>query len=160
MVIHMILDDIIEKRKIQLEREKSAVPFAEIKKKALNIDTPCCDFYKALNGEKLSVISEVKKASPSKSVIKEDFKPVEIAIAYENAGADAISCLTEEFYFQGSSKYLQEIRKAVDLPILRKDFIFDEYQIFEARAIGADAILLIAAVLDTDTMKHFKDIAE
>ena len=80
MVIHMILDDIIEKRKIQLEREKSAVPFAEIKKKALNIDTPCCDFYKALNGEKLSVISEVKKASPSKSVIKEDFKPVEIAI--------------------------------------------------------------------------------
>ena len=160
MVIHMILDDIIEKRKIQLEREKSAVPFAEIKKKALNMDTPCCDFYKALNGEKLSVISEVKKASPSKSVIKEDFKPVEIAIAYENAGADAISCLTEEFYFQGSSKYLQEIRKAVDLPILRKDFIFDEYQIFEARAIGADAILLIAAVLDNDTMKHFKDIAE
>lgn len=78
MVIHMILDDIIEKRKIQLEREKSAVPFAEIKKKALNIDTPCRDFYKALNGEKLSVISEVKKASPSKSVIKEDFKPVEI----------------------------------------------------------------------------------
>lgn len=160
MVIHMILDDIIEKRKIQLEREKSAVPFAEIKKKALNIDTPCRDFYKALNGEKLSVISEVKKASPSKSVIKEDFKPVEIAIAYENAGADAISCLTEEFYFQGSSKYLQEIRKAVDLPILRKDFIFDEYQIFEARAIGADAILLIAAVLDTDTMKYFKDITE
>ena len=160
MVIHMILNDIIEKRKIQLEREKSAVAFEEIKKKAISIDTPCHDFYKALTGEKLSVISEVKKASPSKSVIKKDFKPVETAIAYENAGADAISCLTEEFYFQGSSKYLQEIRKSVNLPILRKDFIFDEYQIFEARAIGADAILLIAAVLDTDTMKHFKDIAE
>lgn len=156
----MILDNIIEKRKIQLEKEKSAVSFYEIKQKAININTPCRDFYKALSSEKLSVISEVKKASPSKAVIKEDFNPVEIAIAYGNAGADAISCLTEEFYFQGSSKYLQEIRKTVNLPILRKDFIFDEYQIYESRAIGADAILLIAAVLDTDTMKHFKDIAE
>lgn len=156
----MILDDIIEKRKIQLEKEKSVVSFKEIKKIALYTETTCHDFYKALSDEKLSVISEVKKASPSKSVIKEDFKPVETALAYEQAGADAISCLTEEYYFQGSSKYLLEIRKAVNLPILRKDFIFDEYQIFEARAIGADAILLIAAVLDTDTMKHFKDIAE
>lgn len=156
----MILDDIIKKRKIQLEKEKSAVTFTEIKQKAINTDTPCRDFYKALSSENLSVISEVKKASPSKSVIKEDFKPVETAIAYENAGADAISCLTEEFYFQGSCKYLQEISKAVNLPILRKDFIFDEYQIYEARVIGADAILLIAALLDIDTMKYFQSIAE
>lgn len=160
MVIHMILDDIIEKRKIQLEREKAAVPFEEIKRKSINIGTPCRDFYKALTGERLSVISEVKKASPSKSIIKEDFNPVEIAVKYEHSGADAISCLTEEFYFKGSSKYLQKIRKEVNLPILRKDFIFDEYQIFEARVIGADAILLIAALLDINTMKRFKDIAE
>lgn len=156
----MILDDIIEKRKIQLEREKSAVSFQEIKRQALDMKTPCRDFYNALKGNSLSVIAEVKKASPSKSVIKEDFRPVETAKAYELAGANAISCLTEEHYFQGSSQYLRDIRKAVDIPILRKDFIFDEYQIYEARAIGADAVLLIAAVLDSDTMKHFKEIAE
>lgn len=156
----MILDDIIEKRKIQLEREKSAVSFQEIKRQALDMKTPCRDFYNALKGNSLSVIAEVKKASPSKSVIKEDFRPVETAKTYELAGANAISCLTEEHYFQGSSQYLRDIRKAVDIPILRKDFIFDEYQIYEARAIGADAVLLIAAVLDSDTMKHFKEIAE
>lgn len=156
----MILDDIIEKRKIQLEREKFSVSFQEIKRQALDMKTPCRDFYNALKGNSLSVIAEVKKASPSKSVIKEDFRPVETAKAYELAGANAISCLTEEHYFQGSSQYLRDIRKAVDIPILRKDFIFDEYQIYEARAIGADAVLLIAAVLDSDTMKHFKEIAE
>ncbi|MGN1482053.1 indole-3-glycerol phosphate synthase TrpC, partial [Porcipelethomonas sp.] len=156
----MILDDIIAKRKIQLDREKNTVSPEEIKKTALDMDTPCRDFYAALKGGRLSVISEVKKASPSKSVIKEDFRPVEIAENYEKAGADAISCLTEEFYFKGCSRYLKDIREAVNIPILRKDFIFDEYQIYEARAIGADAILLIAAVLDTETMKQFKDIAE
>jgi len=156
----MILDEIIEKRKIQLEREKATVSPEEMKKKALAIKTPCRDFYAALRKDGLSVISEVKKASPSKSVICEDFHPVDIAVNYEKAGADAISCLTEEFYFKGSSEYLKAIRKAVDLPILRKDFIFDEYQIYEARSIGADAVLLIAAVLDTDTMNHFRELAE
>lgn len=156
----MILDEIIEKRKIQLEREKSAVSPEEMRKKALSVKTPCRDFYAALKKEKLSVISEVKKASPSKSVICEDFHPVDTAVSYEKAGADAISCLTEEHYFRGSSRYLEEIRKAVKLPILRKDFIFDEYQIYEARAIGADAILLIAAILDTETMNRFRELAE
>ncbi len=97
---------------------------------------------------------------PSKSVIREDFNPAEIAVSYENAGADAVSCLTEEYYFKGSSSYLREIRKKINLPILRKDFIFDEYQIYEARTLGADAVLLIAAALDTDTMKNFSAIAE
>lgn len=156
----MILEDIIEKRKIQLEREKQNIPFYKVKKAAEKIDTPCKDFYKALKKNKLSVISEVKKASPSKSVIREDFNPAEIAVSYENAGADAVSCLTEEYYFKGSSSYLREIRKKINLPILRKDFIFDEYQIYEARTLGADAVLLIAAALDTDTMKNFSAIAE
>lgn len=156
----MILDDIIEKRKIQLEKEKAAVSPEKMKKIALEMTTPCRDFYAALKKSGLSVISEVKKASPSKSVICEDFHPVETAEAYEKAGADAISCLTEEFYFKGSSDYLKAIRKAVDIPILRKDFIFDEYQIYEARSIGADAVLLIAAVLDTETMNNFRELAE
>ncbi|MCM1225859.1 MAG: indole-3-glycerol phosphate synthase TrpC [Clostridium sp.] len=156
----MILDDIIEKRKIQLEKEKTAVSPEKMKKNALETTTPCRDFYAALKKSSLSVISEVKKASPSKSVICEDFHPVETAEAYEKAGADAISCLTEEFYFKGSSDYLKAIRKAVDIPILRKDFIFDEYQIYEARSIGADAVLLIAAVLDTETMNNFRELAE
>lgn len=156
----MILDDIIVKRKIQLEKEKAAVSPEKMKKNALEMMTPCRDFYAALKKSSLSVISEVKKASPSKSVICEDFHPVETAAAYEKASADAISCLTEEFYFKGSSDYLKAIRKTVDIPILRKDFIFDEYQIYEARSIGADAVLLIAAVLDTETMNNFRELAE
>lgn len=156
----MILDEIIEKRKLQLEREKAAISPEEMKEKALSMQTPCRDFYAALRKGSLSVISEVKKASPSKSVICEDFHPVETAVSYEKAGADAISCLTEEFYFRGSGEYLKAIRNAVDLPILRKDFIFDEYQIYEARAIGADAVLLIAAVLDTNAMNSFRELAE
>ena len=105
----MILDDIIEKRKIQLEREKSSAPLKQIKKRALEIKTPVKDFYSALKGNKLSVIAEVKKASPSKSVIKENFNPVDIAVSYQKSGADAISCLTEEFFFQGKSDYLKNI---------------------------------------------------
>lgn len=156
----MILDDILEKRKIQLEKEKAAIPPEDMKKAALAVKTPCMDFYKSLKEGSLSVISEVKKASPSKSVICEDFHPVETAVQYEKAGANAISCLTEEFYFKGSSDYLREIRKAINLPILRKDFIFDEYQIYEARVIGADAVLLIAAMLDCETMNRFRELAE
>lgn len=112
----MILDDIIEKRKIQLEREKSSAPLKQIKKRALEIKTPVKDFYSALKGNKLSVIAEVKKASPSKSVIKENFNPVDIAVSYQKSGADAISCLTEEFFFQGKSDYLKNIRTAVVYP--------------------------------------------
>lgn len=156
----MILDEIVAKRKIQLEFEKNNISFDEIKKTAFSYNAVPHRFYNALKKENLSVIAEVKKASPSKSVIKADFNPVEIAEAYEKAGADAISCLTEEHYFMGSSRYLENIRKEINLPILRKDFIFDEYQIYEARCIGADAILLISAILDTDTMIKFKNIAD
>ncbi len=156
----MILDDIIKKRQEQLEREKAKIPPQEMEQLAMAEKRPVLDFYGVLKMEGLSVIAEVKKASPSKGVIREDFHPAAFAKAYEKGGAAAISCLTEEFYFKGSSDYLKEVRKATSLPILRKDFIFDPYQIYEARAIGADAVLLIAALLDTGTLTSFLSIAK
>ncbi len=113
----------------------------------------------ALSKDRLACICEVKKASPSKGLICKDFHPVSIAKAYEAAGANAISCLTEEHFFQGSSDYLSEIRQNINLPILRKDFIFDEYQIYEAAAIGADAVLLIAAVLEPKKLSELYSLA-
>ncbi len=155
----MILDEIIEKRKIQLDKEKAKVPFDEMKSLAMNTSFKTLDFKNALSGNDLRVICEVKKASPSKGLIRSDFHPIEIAKEYESAGANAISCLTEEHYFKGSSAYLKSIAECVSIPILRKDFIIDEYQIYEARTIGASAILLIAAVLDEDTLGRFYKLA-
>ena len=146
----MILDDIVKQRRIQLRHEMHRCSLADMKKRAeqkLSDRTPL-SLAKALKKDTLSCICEVKKASPSKGLIREDFHPADIAAEYAAAGADAISCLTEEHYFQGSSEYLEQVRRVVDIPVLRKDFIFDEYQIYEAAAIGADAVLLIAAVLD------------
>lgn len=155
----MILDEIIEKRKIQLAAEKSRISLEEQKKLADIAPAPK-GFGRALRANGLSVISEVKKASPSKGLIQPDFDPVKIAAAYEKASAAAISCLTEEHYFQGSSEYLREIVENVKIPVLRKDFIFDEYQIYEARALGADAVLLIAAVLDDNRLKTLFNLAK
>lgn len=156
----MILNEIVEKRKIQLEREKAAADFETVKKAAERLDRQCISFKSALaNPDRLSVISEVKKASPSKGLIQPDFDPVKIAKEYETCGADAVSCLTEEHYFQGSSEYFKAIRQAINLPMIRKDFIIDEYQIYEARLMDADAILLIAAVLDDEKLKRFGDTA-
>ena len=156
----MILDEIVEKRKIQLEREKAAADFETVKKAAERLDRRCIRFKSALaKPNKLSIISEVKKASPSKGLIQPNFDPVKIAKEYETCGADAVSCLTEEHYFQGSSEYFKAIRQAIGLPMIRKDFIIDEYQIYEARLMGADAILLIAAVLDDEKLKRFGDTA-
>lgn len=111
----------------------------------------CRNFYKAVtkkNPRGLNVIAEVKKASPSAGLIRADFDPVQVAITYEQCGADAISVLTDEKYFQGKLEYLSTVREAVQLPALRKDFIIDPYQIYEARAAGADAVLLIAEALN------------
>lgn len=158
----MILDDIKLRRTEQLEREKARISFADMKKAAERISAPCKDFKAALSvaADEIAVIAEVKKASPSKGIIRPNFKPAETARQYERAGAKAISCLTEEYYFKGSGEYLKEIRKCVSLPILRKDFIFDPYQIYEARVLGADAILLIAAMLDTETIREYKKAAD
>jgi len=156
----MILDDIVLKRVKQLERAKAIIPEIEIIRLAKSIETPTRNFKSALQKDKISFICEVKKASPSKGIICENFNPVEIAKKYENAGADAISVLTEEFYFSGRSEYLTEIRKEASIPIIRKDFIIDSYQIYEARAIGADAILLIAGLLSVDRIIEFKKISQ
>lgn len=157
----MILDEIIAKRRIQLEKEIAAHSFYEVKAAAEKCGRNPISFKDALKGGgRLSVISEVKKASPSKGLIQPDFDPVKIAVTYEKSGADAISCLTEEFYFQGSSEYFKAIRAEVSLPMIRKDFIFDPYQIYEAKIMGADAVLLIAAVLDDAKLKEYKLIAD
>lgn len=157
----MILDDILTFRAEQLEREKAACSLGEMQARAEQAlaERKPLSLEHALRQKRLSCICEVKKASPSKGLICPDFHPVEIAKQYEKAGANAISCLTEEYYFQGASSYLTEIRKAVQLPILRKDFIFDVYQIYEAAAIGADAVLLIAAVLEPEKMAELFQLA-
>ena len=117
-------------------------------------------FETALRKEGLSFICEVKKASPSKGLIDPEFRYLEIAQAYEAAGADAISCLTEPKWFLGSDEIFRQIRAAVDTPMIRKDFTVDEYQIYQAKAMGADAVLLICALLDENTLKSFFGICE
>ncbi len=116
-------------------------------------------FEKALRAEGLSFICEIKKASPSQGIIAQDFPYIEIAKDYEAAGAAAISVLTEPYWFQGQDQFLTEIRQAVSVPLLRKDFIVDSYQIYESKIIGASAILLICALLNTDTLKDYLNIA-
>jgi indole-3-glycerol phosphate synthase len=146
----MILDRILNYKRSEVQSRMAATPLAELQARANNAP-PVRDFAAGLvrnNAGIPAVIAEVKKASPSKGVIRQDFDPVAIARAYEAGGAAAISCLTDEEFFQGSLAYLTAVKQAVSLPVLRKDFIIDEYQIVEARAAGADAILLIVAALD------------
>jgi indole-3-glycerol phosphate synthase len=143
----MILDDILAARRADVARAKHAIPLAALH--ALpRYGEPRRDFAAALRARRPAVIAEVKKASPSKGVIRADFDPVAIAGAYAAAGAAAISVLTEERFFQGHGDHLAAVRAAVDVPLLRKDFVFDAYQLAEARAWGADAVLLIVAMLD------------
>lgn len=156
----MILDDIIANKKKELAETKRHAPFLDIKSKALDAE-PTRGFGKALSSSgDIHLIAEVKKASPSKGVIREDFDPVKIAQIYEKSGASCLSVLTEKKFFQGELEYLGRIRKAVKLPLLRKDFIIDEYQVHEARAAGADAILLIAACLEREQMTDYLGIAK
>ena len=117
-------------------------------------------FYDALKRPNLSFICEIKKASPSKGIIAENFPYVDIAREYEAAGADCVSCLTEPKYFLGSDKIFREVREKISLPMLRKDFTVDEYQIYQAKAMGADAILLICAILDAATLERFLAICD
>jgi len=143
----MILDDIVNARRDDVARAKRATPLAVLERQPRYAE-PRRGFAAALRARRPAVIAEVKKASPSKGVIRADFDPLAIARAYAGAGAAAISVLTEERFFQGRPEYLEAIRGAVDLPLLRKDFVFDPYQLAEARAWGADAVLLIVAMLD------------
>jgi indole-3-glycerol phosphate synthase len=153
----MILDKIVEKTKERYSDKLDKIE--DIKKLAAKraILNPNF-FYDAIGKKGISFICELKKASPSKGIIKEDFNYLDIAKEY-NKCADIISCLTEPFFFLGSDEYLTNVKMNVNIPVLRKDFILYEYQIYEAKAIGADAILLIVAILDKDTLKKYIDIA-
>ncbi len=149
----MILDRIVADKKVELEATMAKLPLRELKAMARDI-WPTHDFAAGLiDPNKVSIIAEVKKASPSKGMIRPDFDPVAIARVYEQNGARAISVLTEKRYFMGELDYLKAIRGSVDLPLLRKDFIFDEYQVYEARLSGADAFLLIASILDKERLQ-------
>lgn len=157
----MILDKISLSTRIRVEQAKSLVLPAELKKKALSIktDAPFC-FEKALTGSELSFICEVKKASPSKGVIAVTFPYLQIAQEYEAAGANAISVLTEPEFFLGSDAYLSEIKQAAHIPVLRKDFTVDDYQIYEAKTLGADAVLLICALLNTKLLAEYITVCD
>lgn len=157
----MILDEILAYKKTELEARKADIPLKILTTCIWTLPLPM-SFKDALlpaPDGKARVIAEVKKASPSKGVIREDFDYLEIAGIYERNGASAISVLTDRNFFQGSIDYLSEIRQHVSIPLLRKDFVFDEYQIFEARGYGADAVLLIAAVLDDKQLHDFVELA-
>ncbi|WP_310601607.1 indole-3-glycerol phosphate synthase TrpC [Anaerosporobacter sp.] len=155
-----ILEEIAEKTKLRVATQKEEISLEEMKQKALEcMKNKTASFEEAIAKEGLSFICEAKKASPSKGVIAEDFPYVEIAKDYEAAGASAISVLTEPHYFKGDNAYLQEITKNVSIPVLRKDFTVDEYQIYEAKAIGASAILLICAILDDEQLHTYIEIA-
>ncbi|MDR0517669.1 MAG: indole-3-glycerol phosphate synthase TrpC [Fibromonadaceae bacterium] len=156
----MILSKITEQTRKRVESLKKTRPLAEIKTLAESLPkNNSFEFEKAISGTELSFICEVKKASPSKGIISPDFPYLSIAKEYEEAGAAAISVLTEPDFFLGSDLYLTEISKAMSLPLLRKDFIIDPYQIYEAKTIGASAVLLICALLDTKTLAEYIEIA-
>ncbi len=142
-----ILNEIVADTKILVEQRKAEISIGSLESSAL-YNKARLNFEAALAGDHLSVIAEVKKASPSKGVIRADFEPTRIAAQYTAGGAHAISVLTEPKYFQGQLKFLSDVRETTPLPLLRKDFIIDPYQLIEARSFGADAVLLIAAVLD------------
>ena len=156
-----ILEEIAEKTRARLVEEKKKVSLAEMKKRAEQMEVNTgFPFEEALKRNGVSMICEVKKASPSKGLIAENFPYVEIAKRYEKAGASAISVLTEPFYFKGSSEFLQEIHGEVQIPLLRKDFTVDEYMIYEAKVIGASAVLLICSILDDDRLKAYFSLAD
>ena len=155
-----ILNDIVENTKAKLETKKAELPLADIISKLNELNLPKGAFKESLLNKDQAIIAEIKKASPSAGIISEDFDPIKKAKEYEDFGASALSILTEEDFFQGSSEYLKEVKAITSLPILRKDFMVDEYQIYEAKLIGADCILLIASILNDNEIQSFVDLAE
>jgi indole-3-glycerol phosphate synthase len=157
----MILDQIVENSRRELDARKKEIPLEKIKQMALAKPHPL-DLVEALRGDRIRIIAEIKKASPSRGVIREDFNPIDIALTYARNQVAAISVLTENKFFQGSLDYLSDIDRALGKtrpPLLRKDFIFDPYQVYESRAYGADAILLIVAILTFEQLKKLLDLS-
>lgn len=150
-----ILDKITEKTKTRTEK----LNINDLKEKVQNLPRKDFIFKNALSGDKIKIISEIKKASPSKGLICPDFDPIKIAKEYNEAKTDCISILTEPYFFLGNNAYIKDVKKVTDIPILRKDFIIDEKQIYESKIIGADCILLICAILDEKKLKEFLNLA-
>lgn len=157
----MILETLAQSSRERVAREQQEHSLEEIRRQATAMDADrTFPFERALKGEDIAFICEVKKASPSKGVLAEHFPYHTIAKEYEAAGASAISVLTEPEYFLGSDRYLKEIKQLVGIPIIRKDFTVDPYQIYQAKLLGADAVLLICALLDTDALREYIDICD
>ena len=157
----MILDQIVADNRLELESRKRSTPLAELQRAALG-QSPPLDFASALCGDRIQLIAEVKRASPSRGILRPNFNPVEIAQSYASNGASAISVLTETRYFHGSLNHLRDIRNALGnkrLPLLRKDFIHDPYQVYESRAYGADSLLLIVAILTPEKLEELFELS-
>ncbi|MCL5975760.1 MAG: indole-3-glycerol phosphate synthase TrpC [Gammaproteobacteria bacterium] len=157
-----ILKKILQRKQQEIAERSKRLPINLLQQLAENAD-PVRGFVEAierkLNAGQSAVIAEIKKASPSKGVLRADFQPAEIALSYQNGGAACLSVLTDQDFFQGHEDYLKQARFACQLPVIRKDFIIDPYQVFEARAIGADCILLIVAALDDDQLEQLSQLA-
>ncbi len=152
-----ILEDIVQRKKLEVERKKNNFPLEKI------MQSPMSDirnFKDALQKDGISIIAEIKKKSPSAGLIREDFDPQNISLIYEKNEASAISVLTDSFYFGGKNEYLTQVKNKIQIPVLRKEFIIDSYQIYESCLIGADAILLIASILEKQELIDFQCIAK
>ena len=155
-----ILQKIVENTRDNLKVKKNNLSLEEIKSSLAELSLPKSNFKSSISNKNEAIIAEIKKASPSAGVIAEDFNPASKAKDYEAFGASALSILTEEDFFLGSNEYLKAVKKITSLPILRKDFIIDEYQIYESKLIGADCILLIASILSDQQLEEFVAIAK
>ena len=155
-----ILDDIVKNTRQKLIQKKADFSLEQIKSQLKDLKLPKGNFKENLLNRDQAIIAEIKKASPSAGIISEDFNPIKKAKEYEDFGASALSILTEEDFFQGSNQFLIEVKAITKLPIIRKDFMIDEYQFYEAKLIGADCILLIASVLSDEEITQFVNLAE
>ena len=162
MVERDVLGTIVERKHEEVSSRRTQVPVFELKARIRRQHNPRSfvdAIKKRIHGKQAAIIAEVKKASPSKGVIREDFDPISIAQSYERSGATCLSVLTDVHFFQGSDEYLELVKASSSLPVLRKDFIVEAYQVYEARAIGADCVLLIASILDIEKLNEFYDVA-
>ena len=162
-IMKNILEEIAARTRERIAKEKSCISVSELENRIQEVNKNAgqkITFLQALQKDGMSYICEVKKASPSKGLIAPDFPYLTIAREYEQAGASAISCLTEPFYFQGADQYLREIAATVQIPVLRKDFTVDEYMIYQAKSLGASAVLLICAILDDGELRAYRQLAK
>ena len=162
-IMKNILEEIAARTRERIAKEKTCISVSELENRIQEVNKNAgqkITFLQALQKDGMSYICEVKKASPSKGLIALDFPYLAIAKEYEQAGASAISCLTESFYFQGADQYLREIAAAVKIPVLRKDFTVDEYMIYQAKSLGASAVLLICAILDDGELRAYRQLAK